>query len=75
MGGNLRLRTPNRIKSKSRRKLKKASGENKNYFFSVNQIKDPIMFKSANLKPLKIQETYLYDMPTKQGEVCSFVLE
>ena len=75
LGGNLRLRTPNRIKSKSRRKLKKASGENKNHFFSVNQIKDPIMFKSANLKPLKIQETYLYDMPTKQGEVCSFVLE
>ena len=75
LGGNLRLRTPNQIKSKSGKKLKKASGENTNHFFVVSEIKEPIISDDASIEPLKINETYLYDMPTKKGKVYTFVIE
>ena len=75
LGGNLRLRTPNKIQSKSGKKLEKASGKNPNAFFTVNAIKDPIISKVVDIEPLKLKETYLYDLPTVKGDVYTFVME
>src|SRR5690606_33495912 len=75
LGGNLRLRTPNEIKSASGKKLKKASGENTNGFFIVPNIKDPIISEAANIEPLELKPTYLYDLPTKKGESYTFEMK
>ena len=75
LGGNLRLRTPNEIKSASGKKLKKASGENPNGFFIVPNIKDPIISEAANIEPLELKPTYLYDLPTKKGESYTFEMK
>ncbi len=75
LGGNLRLRTPNEIQFKSGKKLKKAMGENPNSFFMVEDIKTPLVSEAANIEPLQLKPTYLYDIPTKKGESYMFVLK
>ena len=75
LGGNLRLRTPNQIKSKSGKKLKKASGENPNNFFMVSEIKDPIISNVSNIQPLELKQTFLYDITTKKGKSYTFVMK
>lgn len=75
LGGNLRLRTPNEIKSKSGKKLKKASGENPNEFFVVNETKAPIISKASSIKPLQLKQTFLYDMPTQKGKSYLIVMK
>lgn len=75
LGGNLRLRTPNEIKSKSGKKLKKASDENPNAFFMVQDIKAPVISEAATIEPLELKTTYLYDLPTKKGESYTFEMK
>lgn len=75
LGGNLRLRTPNEIKSKSGKKLKKASDENPNAFFMVQDIKAPVISEAATIEPLELKTTYLYDLPTKKGESYTFIMK
>ncbi|GGF71103.1 glycoside hydrolase family 95 protein [Wenyingzhuangia marina] len=75
LGGNLRLRTPNEIKSKSGKKLKKASGENKNDFFVVSEIKEPIISKDSDIQPIQLKRTFLYDIPTQKGRSYTFKMK
>lgn len=75
LGGNLRLRTPNEIKSKSGKKLKKASGENKNDFFVVSEIKEPIISKDSDIQPIQLKRTFLYDIPTQKGRFYTFKMK
>ncbi|WP_111308214.1 glycoside hydrolase family 95 protein [Confluentibacter sediminis] len=75
LGGNLRLRTPNEMKSKSGKKLKNASGENPNDFFVVSKIKDPIISDASDIQPLPLKQTFLYDMPTQKGKSYTFVMK
>ncbi|MFI0430971.1 glycosyl hydrolase family 95 catalytic domain-containing protein [Mariniflexile sp. HMF6888] len=75
LGGNLRLRTPNEIKTKSGKKLKNTSGENPNDFFVVSKIRQPIISETSNIQPLQLKPTFLYDMPTKKGKSYIFVMK
>src|SRR5690606_32677196 len=75
LGGNLRLRTPNEIKSKAGKKLKNASGENPNAFFVVNDIATPIISEASNIEPLQLKSTFLYDLSTQKGESYTFVVK
>jgi alpha-L-fucosidase 2 len=75
LGGNLRLRTPNEIKSKSGKKLKKSSGENQNDFFTVSEIKDPIISEVSIIQELQLKATFLYDVPTEKGKSYMFVMK
>ena len=75
LGGNLRLRTPNEMKSKSGKKLKSASGENPNDFFVVSDIKEPIISEVSNIQPLQLKQTFLYDIPTKKGKTYIFIMK
>jgi len=75
IGGNLRLRTPNEMKWKSGEKLKNASGENPNDFFTVSEIKKPVISETSDIEPLELQTTYVYDIPTKKGKTYNFSIK
>ncbi len=75
LGGNLRLRIPNEMKSENANKLKKASGENPNSFFVVPKIKEPIISEASTIQPLQLKQTFLYDIPTEKGKSYQFILK
>jgi alpha-L-fucosidase 2 len=75
LGGNLRLRTLNEMKSKFGKKLKKASGKNPNDFFVVSEIKEPIISEASDIQPLQLKQTFLYDIPTQKGKSYTFVIK
>jgi alpha-L-fucosidase 2 len=71
----LRLRTPNEIKTKDNKELKKASGINSNVFYQTVEVKKPIIAEKATIKPLAIAPTYLYDIKTEKGKSYSFLIK
>jgi alpha-L-fucosidase 2 len=73
LGGNCRLRVPNEIVLMDGKLLRLATGINTNPFYGTNQIKEPLISSSANVSPLKIKPTYLYDLPTKAGETYTII--
>lgn len=73
LGGNLRLRLPNKLKQKSGAELQVANGENPNPFYFVNETAQPIIAKESNIKQLKLKPTILVDIPTKKESIYTFV--
>lgn len=67
MGGNCRIRIPNEVIVKKGGSVKQASGDNPNPFYKSPSVKSPLISKSAKLNEVKLQETLLYDLPTKAG--------
>lgn len=74
LGGNLRLRTTNALKG-SGFTLVKASGDNPNPFYVVDETPAAIKSPQANVTPLSLKETFLYDLPTQRGKVYTLVME
>ncbi|MBP3303529.1 MAG: glycoside hydrolase family 95 protein, partial [Muribaculaceae bacterium] len=64
IGGNCRLRSLTPLKGKG---LKSAKGDNVNSLFDVNETAAPIVSPEAELNPVSLRKTYLYDLPTKAG--------
>ena len=73
LGGNLRLRLPNEMKSNNRQSLKLAKGENPNAFYFVNETAKPIISAAATLSPLNLKPSFLIDMPTQIGKIYSLI--
>ena len=73
IGGNLRLRVPNRMKMKVGI-LKEAKGDNQNSFYAVAKIPDPIVSEKAGLTLPALKETFIYDIPTQPGKLYTLVL-
>ena len=73
LGGNLRLRTPNAMKASNGAALKKAKGENVNPFFYVEETATPVLSDKAAFTLPDLKETFLYDIPTKPGQVITIV--
>jgi alpha-L-fucosidase 2 len=69
LGGNLRLRVPNEMKLSTGAALKKAAGKNTNLFYQVEETPAPIISDKANIAPLQLKETVVYDLPTAAGKV------
>jgi alpha-L-fucosidase 2 len=74
LGGNLRLRSTNALKG-SGFTLAKASGDNPNPFYVVDETPAAIKSPQANVTPLSLKETFLYDLPTQRGKVYTLVME
>jgi alpha-L-fucosidase 2 len=72
LGGNLRIRTPNALTIDGGNEPALAAGININPFFDEPKIKEPLISASANIKAVSINETIVYDIPTKAGEVYIF---
>lgn len=75
LGGNLRLRVPNAMKVNTGGALKKASGQNANPFFFVEDTPDPVISDKANIAPLQLKETIVYDLPTQPGKTYTLIAQ
>ena len=75
LGGNLRLRTPNEIRTKDNKELKIAAGKNPNVFYEAEEVKKPIIAAASTLKPLDSNATNLYDIETEKGKIYSFIIK
>lgn len=73
IGGNLRIRSSVALKTKDGTQLVKASGENKNRFYFVEETSAPVISSEANVELLELKETSLYDIQTKKGETYTLV--
>jgi alpha-L-fucosidase 2 len=72
IGGNLRLRVPNEMKSGNTNTLKKAEGENTNVFYQTEITPEPLISEKAVIMPPALKTTYVYDIPTKKGQLLVF---
>lgn len=73
IGGNCRLRVHNQIAAKGAVTLKAASGANPNAFYSVADIKKPLIVSQTDLTSVNIEKGTLYDFQTEGGKVYEFV--
>ena len=70
LGGNLRLRLPNEVKSAG---IKPAIGDNTNLFFKSSQTQNPLISTEATLaKSVDIKETKVFDIETQKGKTYTF---
>lgn len=72
IGGNLRLRTPNELKSMNNAVVKKAEGENPNPFYEPVRTPKPIVSPDAKITLPGLKNTYLFDVATQAGKIYSF---
>jgi len=73
LGGNLRLRVPNQIKLSSGNLLANAVGENKNPFYHLEKIPEPVIAEQAVVTLPKLNETFTYDLPTLSGQTNTLI--
>ena len=57
------------------RGLKEATGENSNPLFVVPATASPIISKEAHLKLSAQKKLYVYDIPTKRGQVINLYVD
>ena len=66
LGGNCRIRSYCPLKGKE---LKEAKGQNTNSFYSISNIKTPLIHKEKELNPISLKKVYEYDLATKKGDL------
>jgi alpha-L-fucosidase 2 len=69
LGGNLRLRVPNKMALSKGDALKIAVGKNPNVFYQIEETPEPVISARANITLPEQKETFLYDIPTERGKV------
>ena len=74
LGGNCRIRAYNRLTSDGNFDLEEAKGKNPNPFYVVPDIKQPVISPEANIKPVELNKSYLYDFHTEAGKEYTLVL-
>jgi alpha-L-fucosidase 2 len=72
LGGNCRIRSYSPLKAEGNAILVQAEGENRNPFYQVPHIKEPIVSPKAKVKTTILGNTYLYDIETKPGSEFIF---
>jgi alpha-L-fucosidase 2 len=70
IGGNCRLRVPNKLAGSTQ--LKAAKNDNSNPFFQPEKIAQPVISKNAKLSQPVISSTFLYDFATSAGKEYTF---
>ena len=73
LDGNCRIRTQHPIQVEGKTQLKSVQGENPNPFYQIPEIKKPLISEKAKLNPDDLQQTYVYDLPTRAGKTYTFV--
>ncbi|CAH0293504.1 hypothetical protein SRABI27_04142 [Pedobacter sp. Bi27] len=74
LGGNLRLRVPNEMKSDII-ELKNAVGTNPNMFYSITETQEPIIVPEAHLTANSLKKTFVYDISTTPGRLYTLLLK
>lgn len=73
IGGNLRLRVPNPMKTNSAI-MKEAKGVNPNPFYAVEKIADAIVSEKAGVTLPELKKTFLYDIRTQPDQLYTLIL-
>jgi alpha-L-fucosidase 2 len=73
LGGNLRLRVSNTLKSGNGSILKSAKGKNTNPFYQVEETPEPIVSPKAKVAIPALKKNQEYDMPTQAGKVYTLL--
>ena len=73
MGGELRVRVPNKMKISGNGSLKNSVGKNSNPFFQVEETPAPIISPKAEIIKPQLKDTFLYDLPTEAGKTYTLV--
>ncbi|MGC4102400.1 glycoside hydrolase family 95 protein [Ferruginibacter sp.] len=73
LGGNLRLRVTTEMKLSTGAALKDAVGENSNPFYQTEIIKQPVISEKVISDPVVMTKTFLYDIPTKPGQILTLI--
>ena len=73
LGGNCRIRVPNAMEFADNDSLSPATGENNNPFFDTPDIKEPLISERANLNPVNLTPTNLYDIQTEKGKTYTLI--
>ncbi|MES2648784.1 MAG: glycoside hydrolase family 95 protein [Bacteroidota bacterium] len=73
LGGNLRLRVPNEVKSIAGPVLKKAIGDNSNPFYKTEKTAKPLISGSTVITLPLLKTTYVYDVASKPGQLVTLV--
>ncbi|GAB3649304.1 glycoside hydrolase family 95 protein [Echinicola sediminis] len=66
LGGNLRLRSEDRLKGKG---LEAAQGINQNHFFDLPEVKQALVSEKAKLNKVELPDYKEYDLETEVGEI------
>jgi len=69
LGGYCRLRVPNPMLANDGSLLTPAQGENPNPFFQIARVKKPLISEQARLNTGFTDNSILYDIPTRAGEI------
>jgi alpha-L-fucosidase 2 len=75
LGGNCRIRVANEVVLVGGKNITLAKGENPNPFFALYKVKDPLISPDAKLNPVKLNPTFVYDLPTESGKTYVLVLK
>jgi alpha-L-fucosidase 2 len=75
LGGNLRLRTSNAVTLNAGPGLKKANGKNTNAFYQVEETPAALISDKANIAPLELKQTMVYDLPTQAGKTYTLIAQ
>lgn len=72
LGGNCRIRVAQELRGDADLKMVKVDTPNPNPLFYVESVKESLISKKANIKPVQIPETLVYDFNTTRGGVYIF---
>ncbi len=75
LGGNLRLRVPNKMKLSNGGKLAIATGENKNPFYQIENTANPVVSSKAVITSPELKETLLYDIATQKEKIYTLIAQ
>ncbi|MBO5550280.1 MAG: hypothetical protein J5954_11780, partial [Prevotella sp.] len=75
LGGNLRLRTANALKTANGTALATATGDNSNPLMQPYVMPDPIVANPSKIPATTLPATNLYDIPTTAGQELHLVDE
>ena len=73
IGGNLRLRLPNPMKTNPG-VMKEAKGDNPNPLYAVEKTPDAIVSEEAGIKVPELKKTFVYDIKTQPNKVYTLIL-
>ncbi|HQH55512.1 MAG TPA: glycoside hydrolase family 95 protein [Candidatus Marinimicrobia bacterium] len=74
IGGNCRIRSYDKLIPMGNFKLEEAKGENPNPFYTIPQVKEPLISPDANIIPVELRKSYRYDFNTKAGKEYTLIL-
>ena len=73
IGGNLRLRSATPLLKNGGTSLKTAEGDNDNPLMQPYSTPEPIVKDKSKIPATRLEDTYLYDIPTQAGEEITLV--